>query len=106
MTVPRPRYAPPNQDAARDRAIAQLRFALATSVYRANREGRPRGLPGFGEAYAYARSLQVMQDALGAPDATPDEIPGELPLPPGARQEAWDWAEHSAVQVLGQDWLA
>lgn len=96
----------PGPDGPRDAAIAKIRYALAMAVYRANREQAEHDAGRrFAEAFAYSWSLQAVVASLDGPDAT-DRPEGELPLPPGARREAWDWLRTDAVRLLGKDWLA
>jgi hypothetical protein len=101
------RYVPaPGPDAPRDAAVAKIRYALATAVYRANRDGteHARGRR-FAEAFAYGQALQAVVASLDGPDATA-KPEGELELPGGARREAWDWLRLDAARLLGKDWLA
>lgn len=96
----------PGPDGPRDAAIAKIRYALATAVYRANRDGTASAQGRrFAEAFAYAQSLQAVVASLDGPDATakPEH---ELELPGGARKEAWDWLKLDAVRLLGKGWLA
>lgn len=93
---------------ARDNAVAKIRYALATAVYRGSRERLQRDHgKRFAEAYAYGRALQIIITAFGSPAETPEQIAGELPLPPGARKEAWDFiGALGAPSLLGEKWLA